>query len=397
MLSISTRVQNADWRVDQDGFLHVNARILKSGVFRYALEDVPEELRGSVEGKTAVMEEIPEDELDDIALATLEGKPVILPPDTGDELHTWQTSENALRDGLTVGTVAGKPVRDASGVLCHLVITNAEGIARVQNGRNREISAAYHSQLEPAGENGQGTHGADFVQRALRFNHVLLCRQGQGRCGPDVRILNTVRKGDATMPVMVKIGNSAEFGFSTEQDAACARALVQNACNAMEEDSKRFKAEAEQKNADLVAAQGEVKTEQGKTAQLLAKLKELEAMIASLGSEEHQNAVATERAGYAADEQAVTRDVPEKDKLTAAVGNCKSLAERKRTVTVHVLNASKIDASKYSEAEINAAFTVLAAGAKSARPTMGVPQPPRGETRTQNAADRGGKKHPYDR
>ncbi len=57
-------------------------------------------------GGGLIREYIPAAEFTPEALASLEGKPVVV------EEHTWRKTDNNLRDGLTVGNVAGQPWAD---------------------------------------------------------------------------------------------------------------------------------------------------------------------------------------------------------------------------------------------------------------------------------------------
>jgi hypothetical protein len=400
-MAFKSRIENTTaWRIDQDGFLRVTARILKAGVYKYGFADLPPEVQKHFAGKQAIMESIPQEEIEaPDALKSFEGKPIIRPknPDKIAEMHDWRDSENAMKDGLTIGTVAGAPYADPSGMMCDLLIQDAQAIEDVKSGKLVEISAAYHSEIEPAtGDDGQGANRADAVQRTLRGNHVLLLPEGIGRCGRECRILNT--KGPETM-FKVKIGNSGEFEFSTQQDADRATQLTQNACNTIsaEKDEEKKKLVAEQKNA-LDAAHAEGSAHLGKFTELQKLCEALTAQVTQLSSEENQESVAAERGAYHQDEQNVVAAAPEPDKLKAAIGNCKSIAERKQAIVAHVMNARSQDASKLTPEAVKTAFDMLAYDAKNVPGRkFTLPDAPAGAGKTQRVQNADGtpKVHPY--
>lgn len=178
----------AAWRIDKDGLMRVTARVLKEGVYPYGASELPE-VSGEAWGADPVMLYVPESSFTPEALATLEGKPVIT------RSHTWRDVTNTLTDGLTVGMVAGAPrVEEGGGLLCDIVICDRDTIESVKRGDLIEVSAGYEGRFErePGVFQDREYHGK---QTDLRFNHVLLLPEGQGRCGRDVRIINA-RDGD---------------------------------------------------------------------------------------------------------------------------------------------------------------------------------------------------------
>jgi hypothetical protein len=442
LITFTTRIENAadkPWRVDDDGFLRVTARILAPGVYPYALDDVPEEMRSNFAGKNRVMERIPPEEISDpAALASFEGKPVCTVPQGAEEPHDWRNPKNVLKDGRTVGNVAGAPYADETGMLCDLLIMDPQAIKDVMAGNVIEVNAAYDSEIEASSADSPdtgatGANRADAVQRALRGNHVLLLPEGKGRCGRTVRILNSASKGLA-MPVKVQIGNAAAE-FSTDADAQAAKTLlaaqtetlaardkeiaglkaglklastrIENACNAAMEGKDPTAKHAENcgcaqcKNAMPPPAAGmheEGSEHLGAFSQVLGLLKQASALVARLTSEEHQEQVGNETAAYKTGEEKVVAGAPEADKLRAAIGNCKTRSERKRVIVTHVMNARKgPDYSKRPDADVNTAFEVLTLEASTpATHRFGMPEagPKTATQKTQNA-DGTQRVHPY--
>ena len=358
-----------NWRIDPDGLLRVTACVLKGGSFPYAVKDMPADLQQRYNGKDTVNERIDPAEFTPEALKTLEGKPIIV------DAHEWRDAENTMTDGLTVGSVAGAPRTENEKILCDLLISHADAIKAIKGGKLVEVSAAYDSSLDHTPGDGY-----EATQRGLRFNHVLLLPKGQGRCGPEVRILNTKEK-----PVDLEI-NGKTYHFTNAADADEAKKL--------KDDS-----EAEVKNAAEVAGQASASKEASQAAtiaDLQTKLKEIEAALATLQSEESQEAVAKERIEYGEDEAAVVEGEPEGDdkaRLVEELGNCKTMNSRRKAVVTRVMNSRGLDASKYSDGEIKTAFSLLVHAAKN-KPAAEEPRMP--TARRLNAAGAGGetRKHP---
>ena len=191
------KIEDGKWRIDEDGFLRVTACVLKPGVYDYGVDELPENARSRFCNAKKVTQAVVADEFTDEALASLEGKPVIMDARTDD--HDWRTTKSD--PALEVGSVAGKPrVAPDGSILADLLIKRKDAIDAIINDRRREISAAYDASLDDGAK-----MNADFVQRHHRFNHVLLIPTGKGRCGPDVKILN--RKGQESVTT-IRIGNA---------------------------------------------------------------------------------------------------------------------------------------------------------------------------------------------
>ena len=322
------RIQN--WRIDDDGFLKVTAHILKEGVYPYSAEESG--LEDELPNVDPVMQYIPRSEFTEEALNSLEGKPVTVPLiKENEDWHQWRNPENALKDFLTVGSIAGRPTITEDGCIeCDMLIMDADAIAAIAGtnensssenssseswaNKNRlvEVSAGYDGTLV-LGEGRYLGEPYHATQTNLRFNHVLLLPAGMGRCGYDVRIINKMGpkphkktlmpkvstagikpkpQEGAYMPnpktIKLTIGNMARtFRFTNEEDAKKAEAMLR--------EEKTFNAEAMQAAIEAKNnLQEEILELQNQLADRDQELVEAEEQIKKLLSPEVQEALAQE-------------------------------------------------------------------------------------------------------
>lgn len=354
-MKATVRVNN--WREDEDGFLRVTMRVLAEGVYPYSDKEHGAEAREAFKGKTTIREFIDRKNFTADALKTLEGKPVII------EGHEWRDIDNTLTDGLTVGNIAGTPYVEEDGIIADAIISNPAAIKAIKDGKLVEVSAAYESELDVV----EGNEQYDAVQGIPRFNHVLLIPSGKGRCGEKVRILNSNSAKETQMKVKIKNSKGEKtYEFSNEKDGEIAEGMardVQDSAAAEKEEAVKAKdGEVKTANHDLETAKAELET-------MKAKVKDLEETIAKFASEEYQEAMATERGEYKAQEEVVMNaEVPEEDKqkaLKEKLANCKSILDRRKTITVEVMNSKGVDLSKASDDAISASFKTLVSFANS--------------------------------
>lgn len=378
-----------NWRIDDDGFLRVTARVIKEGVFPYAAEESSEaDVRAQLPGIDPIMQYIPRGQFNEKALASLEGKPVTVPLiKEGEDWHQWRNPENALKDFLTVGTIAGKPWvgedGNVIGIECDMLIMDPQAIHDITQEtdpekRLVEVSAGYMALLEiNAGEfDGIPYHG---TQTGFHFNHVLLLPEGAGRCGFDVRIINsreqdsgTHPEGAGTMPTTLKVavGNKQRsYKFQNEEDAAQAENML--------EEQKAF-------NAEEVAAAMQAKSElEAQIAELQKQLTEhdehLEAakrQIEELLSPAAQEAMAEELVDQKDAEEAIIDaetdsmeddEDPEEERedFGNALKKCNSLAERRQVTVTRVMNMRGLKVEGWNQDAFDGAFEMLAANAKA--------------------------------
>lgn len=313
------------WRIDQDGALRITMCILKEGVYGYGPDEVPgvPELQGLDE----VREFIPAEEFTPEAIASAEGKSIVV-----DE-HAWRYPENALRDGLTVGSVAGTPYVEGDELLCDAIILDPSTIQAITDEtlppeqRLVEVSAGYDGELvvESGSHNGRQY---DAKQTNLRFNHVLLLPAGKGRCGSNVRIINQTKTeakmaGEKQVTLKVQIGNTSRtFRFSNEED--------QREAENMLNEERQFNAEQLQASMDAKRdLEGQIAELQKQLKEHDDNLSEAKKQIEELLSAEAQEALATEAAEQGEDEAAIIEaEVENEGDEPAAIENSEEEKEK---------------------------------------------------------------------
>lgn len=372
---LPTRIVN--WRVDSDGMLRVTAHVVKEGVFAYSASETG--CVAGLAGVDPVLQGVLRTAFTAEALASLEGKPVTVPlREPGQDWHQWRDTGNTLADGLTVGAMAGKPrVTEDGALACDMLIFDLDAIRQIQRGELVEVSAGYDGVLVPEqGElNGQPYHA---LQTNLRFNHVLLLPQGMGRCGRDVRIINSQPgKGERNMPasasLQVVIGKKSKtYRFSNELDAAKAGAMLEEeqTCNA-----EQAATEAEEKKAlaermlrlesDLVESRTELEKAQVRIKELEAKAEREREAAKEEQQQEEEEALARAEVGAApgdpAGEQRVAR---QKEAFNNAARNCGTLSERRAAIAGHLLQSRGKDTASWSRESLEAAFETLVLAAE---------------------------------
>jgi len=171
--------------VDPDtGFLRVDARLTRTGVFPYA------DANGETWGELRTEDEVFDDgALDSFRLAVV----------TDDHPSAFVTSKT-VRD-VQIGSVGTDVRRDGDYVRATLLITDADAIEAIQGGK-KELSCGYTARVIQ--DQGVAPDGATYAARQtqIRGNHVAVV--DRGRAGPECRILDTpgasrTTIGDQTM------------------------------------------------------------------------------------------------------------------------------------------------------------------------------------------------------
>lgn len=363
-----------NWRIDDDGMLRVTAQILADGVYEYGPHEVPKGTGVGPDGLSHIY--IPLSEFTADALKTLEGKPVIMGH------HEWRDTENTQSDGLTVGAVAGKPEIRGPYVVVDLLINEKSAIDGVVSGKLTETSAAYDSTftIQEGQYKGQGFNG---VQKDLRFNHVLLLPEGEGRC--NVKILNNKKAGVHKMAekiIQMRVGNkTCSYRFTNEDDAREGEKMA--------EDQKAFNAD---ELAEAVGLAQELKVQidemKAKYDEALKVVEAQKAQIDELMSAETQDALAQEalaqgEAEAAIVDEAVENEVikeEEKEEIKNRCQNARTLADRRRVLVQRALALDESVMQKWDQKQIDASFDTLAMRAQNskirrARTVMGGVQP----------------------
>lgn len=354
------------WRIDESGLMRVTACILQDDVIEYGKDDFdewPEEF----EGKDTVREFIAVSSIDEETLATLEGKQVTIST-SEEDAHAWRHPSNASTDGLAVGSVAGTPKVEEGKLICDFVITDEDAIDRIKSGDLVEVSAGYTGELALK----SGTYNDqpfDAIQSGMKFNHILLLPKGGGRCGSDVKILNTNRRGtkvEKNHVVKMQFRNSMKtYRFVNADD----REEAERMANEAAEEATEIKAE-DVENA--LARCNELKTEmEAKNAELEESRKVIEDFkqkLANALDPEEQEALASELLEQAADEEAIMdSEVEEEDKveLENKRKNCKSRVARRSLIVKHIMNKKGVNTDAWTPDAIDGAFASLTVLAKN--------------------------------
>ena len=174
---------SGEYKRTAQGFLRVNARLAKTGIFTY---DNGREYRSN----EAIFHEN--------TLASLQGAPVtdLHPAEKG--FPNFLTPSNA-KDHI-IG-ITESVERDESYIKGSLIIFHEDTIKAIESGNRKEISLGYTCHLDqtPGSINGEAY---DAIQRDIIVNHVALGPQGWGRAGPDCAIhldKNSLQQGITNM------------------------------------------------------------------------------------------------------------------------------------------------------------------------------------------------------
>lgn len=164
-----------DRKMTEDGYLRVTARIARTGVqnylrHEYGLDGDPNEI---------IRVYRPEEEVfDEESMASFGLKPV-----TDNHPEDFVDARNIRKHA--VGYSGETITRDGKYLKATLLITDADAIERVNQGRE-EISPGYSHEL--VFESGKTKDGEryDAIQRKIRGNHIAIV--DAGRCGGECRI-----------------------------------------------------------------------------------------------------------------------------------------------------------------------------------------------------------------
>lgn len=363
---VEVRRENKGWTIDPDGLMRVPAYIIKTGVFRYDGDELPEHIRHTLRDRDNAMEYINLSTISADVLASLEGKPLLAYD------HEWQevkknaddTPENKASKAKEIGNIAGTPELTEDGYIkADLLIKDAEAIEAIKDRDLIEISAGYMSKVHSEPGVYEGTQ-YDLKQDITRFNHVALLPLGKGRCGRDVRILNKKNEGK-NMAVFIKrvIGSAEErFTFNSEDDAKEAERMADAVAGVIEK--RRQNAEdavaAKEKEAEAVKKENEQlgEAKDSLEAQLAAMNAKLDKLLALEAKEQQgdETAIIAEEMN-AEDEKSAGEAMKEVEKAN-------SLEGRRKAVVAAVARMNGLDASKWGQDAVDSQFQMLAAKAR---------------------------------
>ncbi len=172
------------------GYLVAPARIARTGIQQYLAAEL-----GITDGDPSRRVNVmrPESEVfDAAAMSSFEGVPLTID-------HPAQFVSARNWKALAVGAMQ-RVRRDGEFLVGDVTVTDHEAIALIEAGKV-QLSAGYEAFYDAAG--GQTTDGEpyEFVQRAIRANHVALV--DAARCGPVCRIADTTLKGASMKRITV--------------------------------------------------------------------------------------------------------------------------------------------------------------------------------------------------
>lgn len=178
---------SGDFKRTAQGFLRVNARLSKAGIFSY---DNGREYRSEEEVFRAD------------SLESLKGAPVtdLHPAEKSSDSFVTPANTREHIIGITEGVERDGPYLKGS-----LIIFNEGAIKAIESGERKEISLGYKCRLDttPGSANGEAY---DAIQRDIIINHVAIGPKGWGRAGPDcaIRTDSTILKGqDVTETIRI--------------------------------------------------------------------------------------------------------------------------------------------------------------------------------------------------
>jgi hypothetical protein len=163
------------FRLDADGFLRGDARLTRTGVFRYADKE------GHEWGELRTEDEV----FDPATLRSFQLKTV-----TDDHPADFVSTKN-VKD-VQIGTIGTDVRRDGEYTRSSIVITDAKAIRSIQDGKI-ELSCGYEADVIQ--DSGTTDSGVPFSARQtnIRGNHLALV--SRGRAGPSCALL--IGRGDA--------------------------------------------------------------------------------------------------------------------------------------------------------------------------------------------------------
>jgi hypothetical protein len=169
---------SSDFKRTAQGFLRVNARLSKTGVFKY---------NNGCEYRSE------EEVFRTDSLASFKGAPVTDLHPSEKSTDSFLTPANAKQHiiGITEDIERDGPYLKGS-----LIIFHEDAIKAIEEGTRKEISLGYKCRLDPTPGSVNG-EAYDAIQRDIIVNHVAIGPKGWGRAGPDcaIRTDSTSAKG----------------------------------------------------------------------------------------------------------------------------------------------------------------------------------------------------------
>lgn len=237
-----------------EGFLRVPGYASRTGIQTYLASELG--LPGDPNRLVGVYRP-PEEVFADDSLNTFLGIDI-----TDDHPSTLVNKDNYRN--LTVGVVTSKGRQENDHVVVDLLIKDKDAIRKVESGKS-ELSVGYTAMYDSV----EGNPDYEFVQRAIRCNHLAICQRG--RAGT-ARIFDN-ETGGSRMPVNITLDSGRVIDVA---DAANAQ-LVADAFDRHEKRVKDAEAARDTAQALYDAAQEQVKELQQKCSDeaIKARVEEL--------------------------------------------------------------------------------------------------------------------------
>jgi len=184
-------------RVDDNGYLYIEkSPILRSGILEYYGEELTEGKVDEIDGvkidpKKLYKVYISPEELEK-SLESFKLIPVV-------NEHEWLGNEGADAKDYQIGSTGENLFIEGDMLMSPLSFTSQEVASDIQKGKE-ELSAAYTQSLKRSDDPRY-----DFIASDFKANHVALV--DRGRCGSDVRILNSVPNTLEKKTMKVKVLN----------------------------------------------------------------------------------------------------------------------------------------------------------------------------------------------
>jgi hypothetical protein len=288
-------VDSLDWQETPTGGMRARARLTRTGVFRYVLQD----------GTARLEYRPPEEVFAPESVASMRGAAVTdLHPEDFVNAENWAT----LSKGVVTDDVAANETSGA--IEGSILVQTKDMLDLVKSGRRREVSMGYSALWDPTpGTTPEGVR-YDGVQRTIRYNHAGLGPDGWGRQGPTVSLL---RKTDGACipesqaPMAKHKIDGIEYEAGSEAHIQAVDKAIGNAAEAIAKANKR----ADDAAAELAATKKRADTAEAASkpdaiakrvafrADLLSKAR------ATLGAEYLKD----EEAAVATDDDTIIRDI----------------------------------------------------------------------------------------
>jgi len=313
-----------DWRVDDNGFLRITIRLISCGVMEYGREELGNDpALGELPDVVSV--NVPPDAIfSPHAMQSIEGMPVI------GGYHEWIEADEE-RKNHEVGSVAGEARQSGPYLEVDLSIRDPDTIAKIKSGELTEISSAYTAYYDVTPGSYEDV-AYDVAQNTIRFNHVALLPNGEGRGGREVRILNKQSGAEAMDLTTIELADKRAIRVANSD------AVVLNGVLAMHVHNEALNAQAlEAAMNSAEEAKTEIKNSEEKLAEAMGVINELKARIDELTSGDSLENMAEEMAEEQMNSVDALVDNEAYDDKEKAANSIKGLRGHK--LRLHVVNA----------------------------------------------------------